>query len=667
MQELGPCRHIQLEVDRLEQVVSALQEIHDDLPPPFRPRLRDPINRIRQQLQQERAELRSCLRDPSCYTPRLGGIEVTQAIQDMSHSVTLIADKRTVVRAYLRPPSLGPAVTARAELALWRSPSGPRVTIPSLNTVLLDPDQIQQLDDKRRNTLHSLNFLLPADHTTAGPLYIGLASLTDADTASAFDVGLNNLNTTRTVTFTTSAPLRIRILGVRYQFGSPPVTHVPSTLDFELANSWLRRAYPVAQVISTQAIVDATATPPFDCGQINAQVAAIRALDVTAGADRRTHYYGLVSDGGFFMRGCAAVPWSTPDPSAVGSGPTGPATWGWDFDGSYGDWYTGHELGHTFGRLHPGSGCGESSDDPNYPFPNGQLADADDAFVGLDSGDSAHNLAMAALPGTDWHDVMTYCDNQWLSSYTYEGIRARLVNEDSLPPGPSPGPGTGGNSMGRPDERFPEERAAEERAAQRLISVVGTVNLTKGEGKIEYVNPLPEGQPSRSAPDSPVTLRITRADGQVLHEYSVGVNPLSCTPPGQDRLALLDAVLAVHPDARVIEMSVAGNVVDAFRAGATSPDVRGLRQTDAEGNQLSLAWETGAEAEGESTYSVQVSTDEGRTWQTLAVGLPTPDVAIDRDQFRGAGNVLVRVIATDGFRRSVVTSEPLSIDAGQAP
>jgi hypothetical protein len=59
---------------------------------------------------------------------------------------------------------------------------------------------------------------------------------------------------------------------------------------------------------------------------------------------------------------------------------------------------------------------------------------------------------------------------------------------------------------------------------------------------------------------------------------------------------------------------------------------------------------------------VQVSTDNGRTWETLAVGLPTPEVTIDRNQFYGAENVLVRVIATDGFRRSVVTSEPLPID-----
>jgi hypothetical protein len=183
-------------------------------------------------------------------------------------------------------------------------------------------------------------------------------------------------------------------------------------------------------VISSQTIVDATPTPPFSSGQINAQVAAIRALDMAAGADKRTHYYGFVSDGGFFMRGSAAVP-ATPDPSAVGSGPTGPMTWGWDFDGSYGDWYGGHELGHTFGRKHPGF-CNETQDDlQNYPFANGQLGGSDQGFTGFDVGDPAHGLPMTALPGTKWRDVMTYCNYQWLSPYTYRGIRTRLVAEGS--------------------------------------------------------------------------------------------------------------------------------------------------------------------------------------------------------------------------------------------
>ncbi|BDC46029.1 hypothetical protein PTKU15_93260 [Paraburkholderia terrae] len=164
---------------------------------------------------------------------------------------------------------------------------------------------------------------------------------------------------------------------------------------------------------------------------MNAQIAAIRAMDMAGGEDSRTHYYGLVSDGGFFMRGCAAGIPSTPAPDTVASGPTGPGSWGWDFDGSYGDWYGGHELGHTFGRLHPGF-CGESQDDlNNYPYDNGQLGGSDSSYAGFDVGDPANGLPMVALQGVQWHDVMTYCNFQWLSAYTYQAIRLRLLAENA--------------------------------------------------------------------------------------------------------------------------------------------------------------------------------------------------------------------------------------------
>jgi hypothetical protein len=216
---------------------------------------------------------------------------------------------------------------------------------------------------------------------------------------------------------------------MRYTQGNPPVTFIPSNLDFQLLESWLGRAYPVAQVVSSRVLVTATTSSPFLCDDINAQVAAIRALDVAGGEDSRTHYYGLVSDGGFFMRGCAAGIPSGPAPETVASGPTGSATWGWDFDGSYGDWYGGHELGHTFGRLHPGF-CGETQDDlTRYPYDNGQLGGSDASFAGFDVGDPVNGLAMAALPGAVWRDVMTYCNNQWISAYTYLAVRRRLIAE----------------------------------------------------------------------------------------------------------------------------------------------------------------------------------------------------------------------------------------------
>lgn len=161
---------------------------------------------------------------------------------------------------------------------------------------------------------------MPPTHTAEGPLRVTIASITDVSTGNTVSIGRERQPVVR---FIASPPLRVRILGIRYQQGIPPVAFVPSSLDFDLLVSWLGRAYPVGQVISSRTVIDATALPPFGCGDINAQLAAIRALDMSAGGDPTTHYYGLVSDGGFFMRGCAAGIPATADPSTVASGPTG--------------------------------------------------------------------------------------------------------------------------------------------------------------------------------------------------------------------------------------------------------------------------------------------------------------------------------------------------------
>jgi hypothetical protein len=163
---------------------------------------------------------------------------------------------------------------------------------------------------------------------------------------------------------------------------SPPLRpHPGHALHVGLAGSELRgprRGFPNGAVVgcgapilwprsSAHTTIDATSAWPFACGDVNAQLSAIRGLDVAGGTDRRTHYFGLVSDGAGFMRGCASGIPQTPDPTTVASGPTGNSGFSWDTDGCYGDWYTGHELGHTFGRFHPGF-CGETHDDSSYPF-----------------------------------------------------------------------------------------------------------------------------------------------------------------------------------------------------------------------------------------------------------------------------------------------------------
>jgi len=375
-------------------------------------------------------------------------LETTQAIQDLAHSIRLIASKATVVRIYLTPePGLQAPVTVTGELAWRRGLASPIAFLPALNTVRLDPGAAQpSLLARRADVGLSLNFRLPAAAVAAGPLEVRLNRVMvvggpDADlTGPAAHA--------QVLRFDAAAPLRVRIIGLRYTVPETGQTSTPDAVHFEFIRSWMGRAYPVAAVEWSQIVVDADFTAPFTpptvfssgtAGRANAQIAALRAADVAAGTDPRTHYYGLVADAGgtHFLRGLAFGIPQTADPSVVASGPAGvPNGFAGDQDRSYADWYTAHELGHTFGRFHPGFPAGEQdASDPAFPHPNGQLSDgAEPGVVGLDLGDPALQLPMRALPGDVCHDVMTYADNQWLSPHTYEAIYQRLLEEDQLGP-----------------------------------------------------------------------------------------------------------------------------------------------------------------------------------------------------------------------------------------
>jgi hypothetical protein len=657
----GPCQRLQDEVDNIDQEIQDLLDALPDVPPRARPAILRQVAKLRLQRRPLNNQLQACLHDPTPYLLQLDGIEVCQSVQGLGNPVPLIAGKKSIVRAYLSYYGAAP-ITVTATLQAQASGT-PAVSVPSLAPVVLDPARAGDTVAKRQNVALSLNFLLPDAQTVAGPLTVTIGSVTNTTTHAMMSVAFNSATMLQ---FSANHPLRVRVLAVRYRqqvnpLPAPMTTFLATASDLQHLQSWLRRAYPVANVIWSTGVIDATAAVPFSSGDINAQLAAIRALDVSAGTDKRTHYYGMVADGGFFMRGSAAGIPATPDPSVVAAGPTGPANWGWDFDGSYGDWYGGHELGHTFGRMHPGFCRGNSRDDTAYPYPNGQLANSDASFNGFDVGDPALGLAMASLPGTLWFDVMTYCNNEWLSDYTYEAIQTRLAAEDALPAGAVPGAVPVPQLVvgGAPDDRFPEATSGMSGQAlleRNLVNVVASINLTSGQGKFEFVQPVPGAEPSALDPNSQVIVRARRADGSVLRDYPVPVKLNSELGPADERIGLIDPVLPLDADARALDLIIHGRTVDTFRAGAQPPSLTSASVVGGADGEIAVAWETGPR-EPTHTYAVQASTDGGQTWQTLAVGLTDPTVRIDRTQFGAGQTVKIRVIATDGFTRSEVMTE----------
>lgn len=377
---------------------------------------------------------------------RILGFEVTQAVQNMSHDVRLIAGKPAVVRVYIDPSGLRSNLRVRGEIVVSRGIGTPGTYVGSANEVVLSPKQSPGLDAQRRDATLSLNFLLPSPDE--GPLVVQLKRISPVAGGEDFPV-LPDGNRVE-VGFVPGPVLRMRVLGLRYtdRRTGQSQQHAPGTLHFDRLRSYLKRVYPVSAIDWSQSVIDSPLNfaPPFSgttlpdgsdplwgalLDILHQQLLTIRQADMNAGWDPRTHYYGLVSDQSGFFRGAANNVPTAPAPNTVAVGPCGKAPPGhWDQDDSYGDWYGAHELAHTFGRFHPGF-CNQDNSDTHFPHPQGAISHAEEDCVGFDTGDLEQGRPMRAYPHEEWKDFMTYCDYQWVSKYTYDAIYSRLVQEDA--------------------------------------------------------------------------------------------------------------------------------------------------------------------------------------------------------------------------------------------
>jgi hypothetical protein len=366
------------------------------------------------------------------------GIEVVQCVQDLKNSVPLIAGKPTMVRVYFDPATVTQLTPIGAELA-WSRGGAETFLPPTSGSLLLGPTSPVSLQQQRATLFRSIGFRLPPQAVAAGTLRLRISRLFRPFVGVGGDLPVDSTKVT-TVTFIDAPPLRIRVIGLRYKDGTATVA--PAAVHFAYLKSFLLRAYPIASIEWSQVVVDADFGPPFDdntSSLANAQIAALRSREVSSGVDPRTHYYGLVDDNGGknFMRGESFPVPDTPHPDVVASGPAGvPNGYKGDSDASYADWYGAHELGHTFGRSHPGFPPPPEQDrsDQLFPFADGCISSPANEFAGLDIGDPELGLRPSALSGLLHHDIMTYSDNQWISPYTYQGILAWLKQEDALGP-----------------------------------------------------------------------------------------------------------------------------------------------------------------------------------------------------------------------------------------
>jgi hypothetical protein len=307
-------------------------------------------------------------------------VELGQSV--IKQNLRLVAGKASEVFAYILANQSGVSTSARAEVYSGSSLLGTinltaPASIPTTGSSLTPANAF-------RGTLQA--------NWVASNLQIKIIA-DPSNTLAETNESNNQTTLTPTIGKGTELPLMI-----------VPVTYASQTATVPTYASLLTDLWPIK---STSAITRASYTFTGNLNTGTGWGNMLDAIDALRDLDRsnnltgsRRYYYGYVkvsySSG---IAGIGYVGW--------------PVSAGWNYSGS-GPEVMAHELGHNFNQWHAPCG-GPSGVDSSYPYTGASIG-----TWGISPTDGS--LKDPAV----YKDVMSYCDNAWISDYMYGKVQSYL-------------------------------------------------------------------------------------------------------------------------------------------------------------------------------------------------------------------------------------------------
>lgn len=545
---------------------------------------------------------------------RIDALEATQAIQDLDNSSILVAGKRTYVRLHVSSLQgdrydVHATLTGRrgwARLSPVLVPGNPGGDI----VVSQAPDRAQVND--------AFWFELPDTWTQAGDLT--LTAYLDPN-GSVNDPNPANNTRSLTLRFTDTPALYLTLYNVAYT--QDGVSYLADGSHLEALESWLRSAYPLSSLQVRHKVFRYPAAGLPNAVTLNSRLARTKKLNILlSGESPRVVYYGVVDDGAGLMRG-GAVDF----PVRVASGPAGAPLldrFEWDSDGTYADWYGGHEIAHALGLPHAGfCGSGGSAD---YPYPDGGISPA----ITGPSAAYGFDIRSRTVYPPFWKDLMTSCGFRWVSPYTYINLHNALL-------------ATGGGGW--------ESTGPAGSAVAEFLVVSGVVNLAAPSAELFSVERI--RQDVLLAPSTPGgwDIALVGADGVDLALNSFAPAPLSVEEDQAGALAVFAEAVPWVEGTRRVEIRGGGRVL-AVRSASANPPTVTLNAPPAgtaiPPGPFQVSW-TAIDPDGDPlTYSLWISRDGGTTWEELAAQIQSQSIQLNTADLPG-GPARFRVLAADGF------------------
>jgi hypothetical protein len=132
---------------------------------------------------------------------------------------------------------------------------------------------------------------------------------------------------------------------------------------------------------------------------------------------------------------------------------------------------------------------------------------------------------------------------------------------------------------------------------------------------------------------------------------------------GDPPVSMAHALLRDSPRGAALRILRAGEEVWSRRAPAEPPTVDDV-SAELDERELRVRWRTSASDEYGIERAVRWSSDEGRSWQTFALGLGEDEAVVPVEALT-SGPALVQVLVSDGFYTTA--AEPVRVDVPRRP